>query len=175
MAVVVFMRGVNVGGRRKFRPAALAKELSAFDVVNVGAAGTFVVRKSVRQATLRAELNRRLPFEAEVMICPGRDVIALVSTDPFPREAEAEGVRRFVSVLAKRPRTTPDLPIRRPEKGEWQVQVVELRDRFALSLWRHLEKAVVYPNEVVERELAVRATTRNWDTISKICDILRGT
>jgi hypothetical protein len=34
---------------------------------------------------------------------------------------------------------------------------------------------MVYPNEVVERDLAVPATTRNWDTLSKICDILRGT
>jgi len=173
MAAVVFMRGVNVGGRRKFRPAALAKELSAFDVVNIGAAGTFVVRETVRQTTLRAELNRLMPFEAEVMICPGRDVIELVSADPFPREAEAEGVRRFVSVLAKRPRTTPDLPIRHPAKGAWQVEVFDLRDRFALSLWRHIDKAVVYPNEVVEREFAIPATTRNWATMSKIFDVLR--
>ncbi len=41
MAAVVFIRGVNVGGHRPFRPAAFAKELSAFDVVNIGAAGTF--------------------------------------------------------------------------------------------------------------------------------------
>ena len=37
MALVVFMRGVNVGGHETFRPAALAKELVALDVVNVGA------------------------------------------------------------------------------------------------------------------------------------------
>ena len=34
--------GVNVGGHRTFRPTILARELSAYDVVNVGAAGTFV-------------------------------------------------------------------------------------------------------------------------------------
>jgi len=44
MALVVFLRGVNVGGHRTFRPSLLANELSDFDVVNVGAAGTFVVR-----------------------------------------------------------------------------------------------------------------------------------
>ncbi|MGD8700774.1 MAG: DUF1697 domain-containing protein [Gemmatimonadales bacterium] len=173
MAAVVFMRGVNVGGRRRFRPAALARELSAFDVVNIGAAGTFVVHKSVSQATLRAELVRRLPFEAELMICRGRDVIELVSADPYPSSASAQGVRRFVSVLAKRPRGTPDFPIRRPAGGEWQVEVVGLRGRFALSLWRHISKSRVYPNEVVESEFAIPATTRNWDTITKICKTLR--
>ena len=45
MSLVVFLRGVNVGGHRTFRPSILARELSAYGVLNVGAAGTFVVRK----------------------------------------------------------------------------------------------------------------------------------
>lgn len=173
MASVVFLRGVNVGGHRTFRPTAFAKQLSDFDVVNVGAAGTFVVRKSVSQAALRAELTRRLPFEAEVMICRGRDVADLVSAEPFPREAFAEGVRRYVSVLARRPRREPPMPIRHPRAGVWQVKVVGLRGRFALSLWQRTGKSMVYPNEVLEKELAILATTRNWQTLSKIHGILQ--
>lgn len=45
MALVVLLRGINVGGHRKLRPKTLASDLEAFDVVNIGAAGTFVVRK----------------------------------------------------------------------------------------------------------------------------------
>jgi uncharacterized protein (DUF1697 family) len=32
----------------------------------------------------------------------------------------------------------------------------------------------VYPNEVVEKKLGVSATTRNWNTVSAVCDILQG-
>ncbi len=39
MAWVVFLRGVNVGGHKAFRPSVVAKDLAEFDVVNVGAAG----------------------------------------------------------------------------------------------------------------------------------------
>src|SRR6185369_14338713 len=45
MASVVFMWFVSYGGHRAFRPAALARDLAKFEVVNVGAAGTFVVKK----------------------------------------------------------------------------------------------------------------------------------
>ena len=38
MALVVFMRAVNVGGYQKFQPAALAKKLADLDVLNIGAA-----------------------------------------------------------------------------------------------------------------------------------------
>jgi uncharacterized protein (DUF1697 family) len=75
MACVVFLRGVNVGGHRTFRPSVLASEMAGFGIVNVGAAGTFVVQKPISQAELRRELCRRLPFETEVMICRAMDTI----------------------------------------------------------------------------------------------------
>ena len=142
------------------------------EVVNVGAAGTFVVRKAVSQAKLRAELNRRLPFKAELMICPGGDLQNLVWTDPFAGQPSPKGAKRFVTILAKRPRTLPRLPILRPDGGAWQVKVVGVTGKFAVSLWRRLGRSIVYPNEVVEKALGVPATTRNWSTIEAIRDIL---
>jgi uncharacterized protein (DUF1697 family) len=56
MALVVFLRGVNVGGHRTFRPSILANELKEYGVVNIGAAGTLVVRKPISEKRLRAEL-----------------------------------------------------------------------------------------------------------------------
>jgi uncharacterized protein (DUF1697 family) len=173
MAWVVFLRGVNVGGHKAFKPSVLAKDLAEFDVVNVGAAGTFVVRKSISSALLRAELSRRLPFAADLMICRGREVSNLGSENPFPSTGSGKDMSRFVSILAKRPRTLPPLPIHQPAGDNWQVKVIEVRGNFALSLHRRVGRTLVYPNEVVERHLGVAATTRNWNTVCAICDILK--
>jgi len=51
---------------------------------------------------------------------------------------------------------------------------VAVTARYALSLRRRLGQRVVYPNEVVEKSLGISATTRNWITVSAICDILNG-
>ena len=83
MASVVFFRAINVGGHQRCQPSNLARDLAALDVVNVGAAGTLVVRKAVSQASLRKEILRRLHFEPELMICPGQEVMALATDDPF--------------------------------------------------------------------------------------------
>src|SRR3989440_11668491 len=99
MALIVFLRGVNVGGHRTFRPSILARELSDYDVVNVGAAGTFVVRKPGSQAKFRAELLRKLPFETEVVLCDGRDLIALEMENPFAAETTGHDMGLFVRVL----------------------------------------------------------------------------
>ena len=170
----MFLRGVNVGGHRTFRPAVLAKELSEFEVVNVGAAGTFVVRTSVRHTELRAALKRKLSFETEQMICRARDVLELIREDPFHGSLTGKDVRRFVTVLAKRPRSLPRLPIVGPATGEWQVKVIAVRGVFALSLWRRLGKAILYPNAVVEKAFGVPATTRAWDTLLEVRGVLEG-
>ena len=82
MALVVFLKGVNVGGHKTFRPSVLAKDLQ-LDAVSIGAAGTFVIRNPVSRTKLRAEVARRLPFEADVMMCQGSEILQLASADPF--------------------------------------------------------------------------------------------
>ena len=173
MSLVAFLRGANVGGHKVFRPAVVAAELSAFDVVNVGAAGTFVVRKAVSQATFRAALRRCLPFDTEFMLCRGSEVIDLATAAPFPPHSSREDLRPFVSVLARRPSKLPPLPYTQPDGKDWEVQLLGVQGRFVLSWWRRTARARLYPNEVVEKKLLVAATTRNWDTIGKIHSLLQ--
>ena len=80
MALVVLLRGVNVGGHRTFRPTTLADQLKHLDTINIGAAGTFVIRRPVTPAQLRAQLARRLPFDTEIMICQGREIVRLTGS-----------------------------------------------------------------------------------------------
>src|SRR5438093_12359588 len=101
VALVVLLRGVNVGGHRTFRPSTLAERLKHLDVVNIGAAGTFVIRRPVTRAKLRAELARRLPFDAEILICQGRDIMSLMSQNHLADQPARSAVVRFLIVLSK--------------------------------------------------------------------------
>jgi uncharacterized protein (DUF1697 family) len=173
MALVVFLRGVNVGGHKTFQPSVLAKELADYDVVNIGAAGTFVVRKPISQAKLRAELLRRLPFVAEIMICSAQDIIRIVSDDPFAGESSGPEIVRFVSVLAKTSSALPTLPLLLPAGDDWLVKIVAVKSRYAFGLYRRNMKTIGYLSQV-EKRLGVSATTRNWNTINAIVKILKG-
>jgi len=169
MSSVVFMRGVNVGGHKAFRPSLLARQLAHLGAVNVGAAGTFVVPGRVAREAIRAEIDKRLPFQAELMIRPGSDVLDLMASEPFPATRE---LRRFVSVMSRRPGRPPRLPLCQPPGDRWEVKVIAVSGVFALSLWRRLGKSFLDPNAVVEKGFGLRATTRNWNTILRICEIL---
>jgi uncharacterized protein (DUF1697 family) len=172
MALVTFLRGVNVGGHRTFRPSVLARQLEDYGVVNIGAAGTFVIRKQVSKTKLRSELLRRLPFEAEVMICTGEELIAAASDNPFQSGASRSGIVRFVSILGKRPQLLPSMPVCIPAKGKWLVRIRRRHDRFLFGEYRREMKAITCLGKI-DGLFGVPVTTRGWNTINAILKVLK--
>jgi uncharacterized protein (DUF1697 family) len=171
MALVVLLRGVNVGGHRTFRPTALAKQLKHLDAVNIGAAGTFVIRRRISLARLRIELARRLPFEAEIIICQGRSFVRMVSDHRFADQPVRSDIVRFVSILSRRPRTAPATPMRFPPNGRWLMRILARDDRFVFGLYRRHMKVIGYLG-TLDRLFGVPATTRNWNTVAAIAKAL---
>lgn len=171
MALVVLLRGLNVGGHRRLRPTVLAAELQHLGPVNIGATGTFVIRKPVSRTRLRAEVGRRLPFDAEIMICGGADIARLISRDFFAGYPARPDLVRFVSVLARRPRSMPRLPMRLPARGTWLVKVLACDGRFVVGLHRRQMKAIGYLGKL-DQVFGARATTRSWSTMAAIARVL---
>jgi uncharacterized protein (DUF1697 family) len=186
---VVLLRGVNVGGHRTFRPARLAEQLQHLGAINIGAAGTFVIRSSVSQAQLRTELARRLPFDTDIMICRSREIARLVSHDWFAGRPSRPDIVRFVSVLSRAPRLSPRLPLTLPGRSErtgptqrrarpsgrageqWLLRVLACDGRFVIGEYRRQMKAIGYLG-TLDRLFGAPATTRNWNTITSIAKVL---
>jgi uncharacterized protein (DUF1697 family) len=172
MPAVVFLRAVNVGGANRCQPAAIAKQLARFGIINIGAVGTFVVREDVGESTLRTAIARKLSFKCEIMICPARDIIKLASKDPFARQPSGPNITRFVNVLHKPLRKPPPLPLSLPSPDEWLLKIIAIQGRFVLGLYHRQMKAISYLGKL-EKFLGVPATTRNWNTIERVVKILK--
>jgi uncharacterized protein (DUF1697 family) len=171
VALVVFLRGVNVGGHKSFRPTKLAEALKHLGAVNIGAAGTLVIRQPMTQAQARAEVARRLPFVAEIVVCPGRDIASLISKNPFEGQPVGPGVVRFVSVLSGRPRLAPSTPMQFPSSGQWLMKILTKRNRFVIGMYRRHMKVIGFLG-ALDRLYGVPVTTRNWNTIAAIAGVL---
>jgi uncharacterized protein (DUF1697 family) len=169
---VVFLRAVNVGGANRCQPALIAKQLAKFGIVNIGAVGTFIVRKDVSESTLRAAIAKKLPFKSEIMICPARDILKLAAKkDPFARQPSGPDITRFVNVLARRLPAPPSLPLSLPSDDDWLLKIIAIENRFVLGVYRRQMKAISYLGKI-EKLLGVPATTRNWNTIKKVVKLL---
>jgi uncharacterized protein (DUF1697 family) len=167
MALVVFLRGVNVGGHKTFKPKQLAEQLKHLDVVNIGAAGTFIVRKAVSPAKVRAEIAKRMPFEVQIAVCEGRDIQRLVAMEPFGFKPAAADITRFVTVLMDHATSPPEGPQRWPRTGPWMVKVHAVEGRFVLGEYRRNMKTISYLGGL-DKAYGNTTTTRNWNTINTI-------
>ena len=174
MNSVVFLRAVNVGGTNRCQPAQIAKQLGKFDVVNIGAVGTFVVRENVSESALRAAIAKKLPFKCEIMIVPAKAIVDLTRKDPFARQPSGPDITRFVSVLHK---SLPSSHVTRhsslslPSDNDWLLKIIAIQNQFVLGLYRRQMKAISYLGKI-EKILGVPVTTRSWNTIEKVAKIL---
>lgn len=107
---VVFLRGVNALGSRVLSPVTLVSELAALKVLNIGAAGTFVVRAPSTISVIKARFEEALPRDVDVIVRSADEIRALLAGGA---PASIGGGRIFVSVLASGPTTVPQLPIKR--------------------------------------------------------------
>jgi len=171
MALVVLLRGINVGGHRTFRPTTLARQLKHLDAVNIGAAGTFVIREPISQSRLRDEVSQKLPFDAGIVIFRGKDLISLLAGEYFADEPVRPDVIRFVSVLAARPRLTPPVPFACPDTGQWMLKVLARQGRFLVGVHRRQMRAISHLG-MLDRLFGVPATTRGWNTMTAISRLL---
>jgi uncharacterized protein (DUF1697 family) len=176
MPSVVFLRGINVGGANLCRPAELAKKLTKFDVVNIGAVGTFVVRENVSDSILRekiaVQLAKAFGVKCEIMICPAKAIVDLARKDPFARQPSGPDITRFVSVLHRRPRSLAlPLPLCLPSENDWLLKIIAIQNQFVLGIYRRQMKAIGYLGKI-EKILGVPATTRSWNTIEKVANAI---
>jgi uncharacterized protein (DUF1697 family) len=172
MAHVVFLRAANVGGKNVFRPAQLAAALAHLEVVNVGAAGTFVVRAAASATAIRREFLSRLPFEPAIAVRPASELIALVRSAPFKGIAFSKDLRGWAAVMTGKPRSKPSLPLTRPAGKNWSVRFDRIEGPYALGLWQRRGDGFVSPNQLVEDTLGVPATMRFWETFERVAGLV---
>ena len=175
MASAVFLRAINVGGANLCKPAQLVKQLKKLDVVNIGAVGTFVVRDDVDDAILRkkfaAQLAKDFGIKCEIMVVPARDLLKLAAQNPFMDQPSGPEITRFMSVLHQRPKKIPLLPHCLPANDNWLLKIVAIQKQFVLGVYKREMKAIGYLGKI-EKILATPATTRSWNTILKVIDVL---
>jgi uncharacterized protein (DUF1697 family) len=117
-------------------------------------------------------LLRKLPFEAKVVLCDGRDLLRLETQNPFASQPSAPDLVRFVSILSKAGNLRASLPVSFPSARGWLVRVMASEGQFVFGMYRRHMKTIGYLGRI-DKLYGVPATTRNWNTILAIARILK--
>ena len=179
---VAFLRAINVAGHARVTMDALKKRFAAAgceDVRTCLHSGNVLFILPDGRSTrvferIRSGLRRDVGADLVVLFRTWRELEGIARDAPF-REFEGDpDVKCYVAFLSARPARQPTLPL------------VSLKERLEAIALGGLEVFLVsrrkanggygFPNNFIEDELRVIATTRNWSTVKRILQVAaRGT
>ena len=176
---VAFMRAVNVAGHARVRMSAVREAFEAAGCRNVRTfiqSGNVIFESSARVATptvrrVRDNLRALLGDEPEILIRTVRDVVRVVEQAPFTEREANSGAKLYVAFLSRRPRRRPALPFVSSKEA---LEAVAMSDREVFIVSRPKKSGFFgFPNNFIEEQLGVAATSRNWSTVTKIVKFAR--
>ena len=173
---VALLRAVNVAGHASVRMADLR---AAFERAGAGAARTYIQSGNVLfdapaaeipalLPRLRGVVNRLAGGPTTVVFRTLREVTALVRSAPFRDFEDEPDLKLYVAFLAATPRRAPELPLHQPSDG---LEAFALRRHDVLLVSRRVCGRFGFPNNFVEKAFGVPATSRNWNTVTKLVEL----
>ena len=165
------LRGINVGGHRKIKMTDVAAFFSAqgFESVRTYLQSgnvTFAAKKrspASLAAELEAAFNKRFAVDVSVIVRTCSDLRAVVDGNPFLGQS-SDPKHLHVTFLSGKPADNPDLT---PD-GEDAATLA------GAHVYLHCPGGygkTKLNNTYLERKLRVRATTRNWNTVSALAEM----
>ena len=176
---VAFLRAINVGGHAIVNMSDLRDAFTAAGCQGVRTyinSGNVIFEAPEKNAAavsqkVRVRLRELFGHEPGILFRTVREVEGIVRGAPFKALEAEPGIKLYVVFLSQRPRSRPQFPV---------VSLPEALEAFAM---KNLDVFVVsrrrkngfygFPNNFIEKQLGVQATTRNWSTVLKIVALVR--
>jgi uncharacterized protein (DUF1697 family) len=172
---IALLRGINVGGKNVIKMEDLRQLFESLGFENVK---TYIQsgnvyfesadkNESALTKKIEMQLRKTLNDDVLVFIRTIAEVKAIVNLFPFNKIKTAPGTKFYVSFLKDELKKKPKLPHISPKKD---VEIIEIKKREIYCLTVEINGRFGFPNNFVENEFNIAATTRNWLTV---CALLK--
>ncbi len=173
MRYIAFIRGINVGGKNVIRMSdlsALFHRIGFTGVTTYIQSGNVLFESDAElpkqiEEQIEKQLLTALEAEVPVIVRSVKAIENLIGQDPFRNYKDDQEVKLYVCFLKYRSEKIPPLPLIEAKDG---LEVIQVNDLYAFVVSRKVKRMYGFPNNLVEKELNVPTTTRNWNTILKM-------
>ena len=169
---IALLRAVNVGGRNMIKMAELKR---LFEAMGLGQVQTYIQSGNVlftaeeEEQPLRQRLEREIEatfgFPVTVVLRTAEELQRVVAACPFASDTWGEGESLYVSLLAAAPASEG---IERLLAYRSEIDEFCIVGREVFLLYRQRMPDSKLQNNFLEQKLGVRATARNWQTITTL-------
>ena len=139
--------------------------------MNIGAAGSFIVRKPGPRDRFLVALRSRLPAGCHFVCCDGRDLLRLEAQNVLNAPSNTDATT-FVSFLESGRRARVSLPISIPSEHDCFVRVSSRMNRLVVGEYRRHLKTIGYLGQLDEL-FGTLVTTRSLTTVNALLRVLK--
>ena len=172
---VALLRSVNVAGHGRI---AMNELRASFEGLRYTAVTTYIQTgnvlfstRSKGEANIAAAIEQRLAEDLgdtpAVILRTVPELLRIGTASPYPK-AGANASRHHVTFLATEPATESLTALALPPSGRDEL-LVDGREVYVHTPDGYAETK--YTGTFLERRLGVPSTTRNWNTVTKLCEL----
>ena len=174
---VTILRGINVSGQKKIRMADLSKLYESLGLTNVHTyiqSGNVVFEsvqgkpgKLVRD--IEQAIRKKYGFDVPVLVRTGAEIRDAIRVNPFLKETGINASKLHLTFLEQAPEKSA---VRKFDPGSLGQDRYSIKDANVYLYCPGGYGKTRLSNTFLEKQLGVRATTRNWKTVNVLNDLL---
>ncbi|NJN84167.1 MAG: DUF1697 domain-containing protein [Caldilineaceae bacterium] len=177
---VSLLRGINISGQKSMRMAELRELYKSLGFANIQSylqSGNVLFQSDQEDGAelgrdIEAAIAERFGFEVSVLIRTPAEFEQVVENNPFLTTRNEDPTRLYVTFLAETPTESAlaqaNLPDHKPDEFVVAGQEIYI---FCPNGYGRTKLS----NTFFERKLKIRATTRNWKTVTALHDLATST
>lgn len=175
---VTLLRGINVSGQKKIKMAdlkSLYEVLGFEEVVTYIQSGNVIFRSEVNNkkelnSSIVSAIEKNYGFIVPVLVLDVEELMEVFLNNPFILGGVDDVSRLHVTLLDEIPEGQLVDSLNSLKSGEDEFKIIE--NRIYINCPNGYGRTK-FTNTLFERKLKVRATTRNWKTITKLVEMIR--
>lgn len=171
---IAFLRGINVGGQKKIKMAALKASLEKSALQNVTTyiqSGNILFEsdrsdKKLLAQRIRAQIESAFGFDVPVLVITAAEIEKILEANPFKEISQKKQL--FFTLLHEIPNqefwTNP-----KPE--DYPDEAFQITEKCVYLNCKNGASKAKLNNNIIEQKLKVTATTRNLNTLKKMVEM----
>lgn len=177
MKYIAFLRGINVGGKKSVKMADLRAMFESLEFTKVETyiqSGNVIFEYHAADAIklenkIKEKINRTFGFEVEIFIRTEEQIVNIMENNPFLKEDNIEPEKLHVTFLSNIPEQTASVTnIKKEENEKFFIMGKEIY-LYCPNGYGNTK----LNNSMLEKKLKIFATTRNWNTVNKLVEMVK--
>lgn len=173
---IALIRGINVSGCNKIKMTELQQlfiELGFKNATTYIQSGNVVFQTNLEELDkieqqIIESIKQTYGYLVQVIVLTKKSLETIYDSNPFLHEPNIDIAKLHVTLLSNKPNENDIIPLKTLSKNEDTFIVV---DKTIYLYCPNGYGKTLLNNNLFERKLKISATTRNWNTISKLVEL----